>query len=125
MFKESICHVHIYDPFYISFRAMSLSLGHSKLLPRGRSTQGPTKTAWTTRCDHLLPRGDSAGRSRSRRHKARHKPGTTSATRDMGNIPVRNVSFMRFYLLCQQNTPYFYVVLYHKFCPVYICYCIS
>ncbi|XP_035685349.1 uncharacterized protein LOC118421953 [Branchiostoma floridae] len=67
---------------------MSSSPGRSQLLPRGRSTVGPTKTAWITRCDHLQPRGDSAVRTRSRRHKARHKPRTTPRTGDIGDIPV-------------------------------------
>ncbi|XP_078603887.1 uncharacterized protein LOC144877715 [Branchiostoma floridae x Branchiostoma japonicum] len=71
---------------------MSSSPGLAKLLPRGRSPHGPTKTAWTTRCDHLQPRGDSAGRTRSRRHKARHKPRTPSGTGDINNVPVINAS---------------------------------
>ncbi|XP_035684070.1 uncharacterized protein LOC118421032 [Branchiostoma floridae] len=64
---------------------MSSSPGSRELLPRGRLTFGPTKIAWTTRCDHLQPRGDSAGRTRIRRYKTRHKPRTTSGTRDLGN----------------------------------------
>eukprot|EP00058_Branchiostoma_floridae_P012555 XP_002598043.1 hypothetical protein BRAFLDRAFT_108615 [Branchiostoma floridae] len=47
---------------------MSFSSGDSKLLPRGRSTHGPTKTAWTTRYNHLLSRTDLTGRTRGRRH---------------------------------------------------------
>ncbi|CAH1272771.1 SELP [Branchiostoma lanceolatum] len=66
---------------------MSSSPGNSKLLPRGRSAHGPTKTAWTTRCDHLLPRGELTGRTRSRRQKARHKNRATSAPGDIGNVP--------------------------------------
>ncbi|XP_078687045.1 uncharacterized protein LOC144919468 [Branchiostoma floridae x Branchiostoma belcheri] len=68
---------------------MSSSPGSTRLLLRGRSPHGPTKTAWTTRCDHLGLRGDLTGRTRSRRRKPRHKTSrpTSAATRDIGNVP--------------------------------------
>ncbi|XP_019638725.1 PREDICTED: uncharacterized protein LOC109480844 [Branchiostoma belcheri] len=68
---------------------MSSSPGSPKQLPRGRSPHGPTKTAWATRCDHLGPRGDLTGRTRSRRRRPEHKTSRpTSATRDNVNSPV-------------------------------------
>ncbi|KAI8491498.1 hypothetical protein Bbelb_306980 [Branchiostoma belcheri] len=67
---------------------MSSSPGSLGPLLRGRSPHGPTKTAWTTRCDHLGPRGDLIGRTRSRRRKPEHKASRpTSAARDIGNVP--------------------------------------
>ncbi|KAI8491501.1 Carboxypeptidase N [Branchiostoma belcheri] len=65
------------------------SSGSIRLFLRGRSPHGPTKTAWTTRCDHLGLRGDLTGRTRSRRRKPRHKTSrpTSAATRDIGNVP--------------------------------------
>ncbi|XP_019631572.1 PREDICTED: LOW QUALITY PROTEIN: uncharacterized protein LOC109475407 [Branchiostoma belcheri] len=67
---------------------MSSSPGSIGLLPRGWSPHGPTKTAWTTRCDHLGPRGDLTRRTLSRRRKSKHKTSRPpSAAKDIGNVP--------------------------------------
>ncbi|XP_078603521.1 uncharacterized protein LOC144877484 isoform X2 [Branchiostoma floridae x Branchiostoma japonicum] len=71
---------------------MSSSPGSSKLLPRGESHHGPTKTAWITRCDHLKPRGDLTGRTRVRRLKPGHKTLATVPTEDIGQVPVKTYS---------------------------------
>ncbi|KAI8513851.1 Carboxypeptidase N [Branchiostoma belcheri] len=77
---------------------MSLSPGSPKQLPRGRSTHGPTKTAWTTRCDHLQPRGDLTGRTRSRRQEPKHKTVDTTRTENIGKIPIRSTRAERSFM---------------------------
>ncbi|CAH1272773.1 CSMD3 [Branchiostoma lanceolatum] len=79
---------------------MSSSPGSSKQLPRARSTHGPTKTAWTTRCDHLLSRGGLTGWTRSRRTRSKfeNKTVTTVTKEDIGQIPVRGTRVERAFM---------------------------
>ncbi|XP_078685306.1 uncharacterized protein LOC144918406 [Branchiostoma floridae x Branchiostoma belcheri] len=77
---------------------MSSSPGSPKQLPRGRSTHGPTKTVWTTRCDHLQPRGDLTGRNRSRRQKPKQKTVDTIPAEDIGQVPIRSTRAERSFM---------------------------
>ncbi|XP_019614067.1 PREDICTED: uncharacterized protein LOC109462018 [Branchiostoma belcheri] len=77
---------------------MSSSPGSPKQLPRGRSTHGPTKTAWTTRCDHLQPRGDLTGRTWSRRQKPKQKTVDTIPAEDIGQVPIRSTRAERSFM---------------------------
>ncbi|CAH1272704.1 FCGBP [Branchiostoma lanceolatum] len=84
---------------------MSSSPGSSKLLPRGRSPHGPTKTAWTTRCDHLLPRAEFIGRTRSGGHKPKHNTVATMPTEDIGQVPIRSIRADRSFMWRDFNIP--------------------
>ncbi|XP_066294703.1 sushi, von Willebrand factor type A, EGF and pentraxin domain-containing protein 1-like [Branchiostoma lanceolatum] len=79
---------------------MSSSSGSPKLLLRAKSTHGPTKTTWTTRCDHLLPRGDLTGRTRSRRtrSKPQHKTTATVPTEAIVQLSIRSARIERSFM---------------------------
>ncbi|XP_066295739.1 uncharacterized protein [Branchiostoma lanceolatum] len=84
---------------------MSSSPGSSKLLPRGRSALGPTKTAWTTRYDHLLPRAEFIGRTRSGGHKPKHNTVAAMPTEDIGQVPIRITRADRSFMWRDFNIP--------------------
>ncbi|XP_078604906.1 CUB and sushi domain-containing protein 3-like [Branchiostoma floridae x Branchiostoma japonicum] len=84
---------------------MSSSPGRTKQVPRGGSHHGPTKSAWITRCDHLQPRGDLAGRTRSRRQKPKHKPVAAVPKKDIGEIPIRSTRVERSFMWRDFNIP--------------------
>ncbi|XP_078686219.1 sushi, von Willebrand factor type A, EGF and pentraxin domain-containing protein 1-like [Branchiostoma floridae x Branchiostoma belcheri] len=77
---------------------MSSSPGSPKQLPRGRSTHGPTKTAWTTRYDHLRPRGFLTGRTWSRQHKPKQEAVAKVWTEDFGKRPIRKTCAERSFM---------------------------
>ncbi|XP_078686217.1 uncharacterized protein LOC144918952 isoform X2 [Branchiostoma floridae x Branchiostoma belcheri] len=79
----------------VTNKAMSSSPGSPKPLPRGRSTHGPTKTAWTTRCDHLQPRGFLTERACIRQQKPIQEAVGKVWTEDFGKRPVTNKSYIR------------------------------